>query len=477
MPELTRQIRIIHLSDIHFGSAHRFDPLPTPKGDLPTRLGFPTLLQKLQEALEGPDPGCPVFFCITGDVMTTAAFKESQEAEIFIKGLADLKAFGHARGIESVFVVPGNHDVSYASADVGERWQNWIELANRIYGSRIRREDPWALTQLHHRSRALGVIVLNINTAIHVQKGQPDEDRGHVDLLQLKAIEDSLERVPSVELETSIRIALMHHHPVLIPDLAESGRGYDAVHNSGRLLALLRRFGFHLVLHGHKHFPTVFTDDSRSAFTHGSWRPLLIVAGGSCGSRDLPDVPGKRNCFNDITVKWHPDADQTRIRVRTLGLETHNSDGTELLPERWRWRAMGAVDRAFLPESPAPSSEGIINQFDPSRANDKARVDIYAATRGNLAVVEVLPSLEPDQAYEARFWIVGHNRKEADIPQKVLWSAGPRFPTITVAGNDDATFLGRFDYWGPMLIQAELRFADGETALTYVYARIPERRT
>ncbi len=56
--------------------------------------------------------------------------------------------------------------------------------------------------------------------------------------------------------------------------------GYDAVHNSGKLLTILRRHGFHVILHGHKHDPYVFTEDSRSAFrkTDQTLSSLQLVA-------------------------------------------------------------------------------------------------------------------------------------------------------------------------------------------------------
>jgi hypothetical protein len=37
----------------------------------------------------------------------------------------------------------------------------------------------------------------------------------------------------------------------------------------------------------------------------------------------------------------------------------------------------------------------------------------------------------------------------------------------------DPNFCASFDYWGPMLIQARIRFADGTSCAGYVYARIP----
>jgi len=38
-------------------------------------------------------------------------------------------------------------------------------------------------------------------------------------------------------------------------------------------------------------------------------------------------------------------------------------------------------------------------------------------------------------------------------------------------------FAVSFHYWGPMLIQAELEFDDGQKARAYVYARLPDSTT
>src|SRR5262249_23143064 len=41
-----------------------------------------------------------------------------------------------------------------------------------------------------------------------------------------------------------IKVALVHHHPILLPSFIEAGRGVDAIMNSSSLLSLLREHGF-----------------------------------------------------------------------------------------------------------------------------------------------------------------------------------------------------------------------------------------
>jgi hypothetical protein len=102
------------------------------------------------------------------------------------------------------------------------------------------------------------------------------------------------------------------------------------------------------------------------------------------------------------------------------------------------------------------------------------RTQEYVETRGNLAVVDVRPSLVENEVNEARFWIVGHDEERRVVPEEVVWSAGPRFPVVSIRREDDPRFCATYHYFGSMLIQAQLKFSDGHTAYTYVYANVPE---
>src|SRR3954454_22500713 len=90
----TRQLVILHLSDIHFGRNHRFDYDESPYGDRPSESDYPTLISKLKQDLAGEDPGCPIIVCLTGDITETADVKEFQAAENFITDLSQADVFG-----------------------------------------------------------------------------------------------------------------------------------------------------------------------------------------------------------------------------------------------------------------------------------------------------------------------------------------------------------------------------------------------
>src|SRR5262249_51943793 len=156
----------------------------------------------------------------------------------------------------------------------------------------------------------------------------------------------------------------------------------DAVVLSDKLLSILHRFGFHLLLHGHKHYPLTFLNRVSSAFLDIDDQPIMIVAGGSAGSTGLPAHPKKNKCYNPRTVKWHPEAGQTRIRVITRGLDLYDGDA-DRLPNEWRWKKLKEEDRSFYKGKPIPSP--IVNalrffQYDKAMPNHKESLRVAEYT-------------------------------------------------------------------------------------------------
>lgn len=84
-----------------------------------------------------------------------------------------------------------------------------------------------------------------------------------------------------------------------------------------------------------------------------------------------------------------------------------------------------------------------------------------------MPVVEVLPSLMPGRGYEARAWLVPHHYHK-EFPIRVTWSAGRMFYRKILGAEAAPDFTVSFHYWGLMLIQAELEFADNVKARAYV---------
>jgi 3',5'-cyclic AMP phosphodiesterase CpdA len=196
MTDETRQLLVIHISDTHFGSRHQFEPPLTPTGDRVVD-SRPTMLETLIEDLTGSDPGCPLMVCLTGDLAETGGHKEFEDAKAFIEGLSKAAILGKERGIDSIFAVPGNHDLDYSTDDMHDRWQRWMDFHYRTFKKPDYTGDPYSTARVVDRSDDLGAIIVCLNSAMYVRKDTADEQRGRFDMKQLTAIEDALEAIPN----------------------------------------------------------------------------------------------------------------------------------------------------------------------------------------------------------------------------------------------------------------------------------------
>lgn len=482
------QIRILHLSDLHFGSNHICNhDANTGSGN-----GMATMKDlichdlcdeewsRLDWANQSSQEPTPLVVAVTGDLTQNAELVEFDQAHDFLMGLTEAPLLGTKIRVRDIFAVPGNHDVVFARHEAAHRFGPYCQFYNKIYQSiqpiirpYTRPDDASSLSRIYTfpENRFL---IAEINSCFHVEKDTVDQSRGQVDQQAIAGIRSQLESLSS-EAKDWIKIAIVHHHPVLLPSFIEPGRGVDAICNARSLLRLLRDHRFQLILHGHKHFPQIFSYDPDSAWMSPELSiPQLIVAGGSSGSSSLPDGTQQCNTYNLITVKWNPKALQARIQVVTRGLIRMGA-ACGLDPDQWHWKTLRIFDKTLSPFANSPLLGPYKRQPFPDGddALEKKRKKEYNKLRFNMPVVEVLPSLIPGQGYEARVWLVRH-RNHKESPIQVIWSAGEWFSRKISDSTASPNFCTSFHYWGPMLIQAQLQFSDGVKATAYVYARLPD---
>jgi 3',5'-cyclic AMP phosphodiesterase CpdA len=494
-----RQLTLIHLTDLHFSDRqHRFRPPVPPDGRPGKDLGWPTLLESLtQDWAKGPfanrgvrpnpsipaplqpgqkpDPNTRVVVALTGDLTETSLDTEYANASRFVEGCAAATIFGWKMSADDIFVVPGNHDLQWDQKTPKGRWLRFTDFYNTLRGSRLGADRPEKLTRLIDQS-GNGLIVAEINSSAHIEKDQ--ENRGEVDHAAITSLRRELEAIDPARRHRAIKVALVHHHPVLLPVLAEAKEGYSAFVNSNNLLERLRHFGFHLVLHGHKHMPYTFWYDPACAWEGDLAYPLMIAAGGTAGSKDLKNEPGTTNTYNVITLRWDPDLERVRIHAETRGLVRTDAANKALDPDQLHWKTLRVNDRHFaLPRVPVNYQSG--TPRTPSEAEaaelEEPRGKAIYSTRRNFPVVDILPSLDPQQGNEARVRIEAqveaHGYKP---PTRVEWWAGRNFASlISVTRKQDPTFGARFTYYGAVLIQCRLHWADGTSATAHIFAPLP----
>jgi 3',5'-cyclic AMP phosphodiesterase CpdA len=483
------QARIVHLSDLHFGATHRFTPPPTPAGPPGSARGFPSLASSVAKDLASPDfDGTlwhadgrhqnPLLIAVTGDISETGQNAELRQAGQCIRDLCASRPLSTDVSLKDVALIPGNHDLIYDKADPVERWSVYCSFESALRGtSAIPPERAYDLSRIVDRSDE-GLIVAELNSAFDVVKNTIETHRGQIDEGVLDRLAGELNAIPSEKRARALKIALIHHHPIVLPFFAEPGRGYDAVVGATKLLQLLRQHEFHLVLHGHKHFPHVFSYDPQCAWTGDLPHGLFIVAGGSAGTIDenLPaKEPRATNTYNVIALKWNPDARHGRIRVVTRGLVTTDSDGLSLRAPQWHWTTLKSVDRLLGQPMRLIDPKVEVRPFDDRGDGpyDLERRSHYPRLRGNMPIVDVIPSLDPGQAYDATVCLMPHpSEKQLEMPTRVEWCAGPMFEQVQA--SIVPPFAARFSYWGPANIQVRLHFKDAiETHVVYAHAFQP----
>ncbi len=233
---------LAHLSDPHL------PPLPAPRlRDLAGKraLGYLNWTRNrrhvhrrdvLDTLVSDMQAQVPDHIAITGDLVNLAL-----EAE-FAPSLTWLESVGTP---DRVTVIPGNHDTyvratKHRFADV---WRNYLDAddaaADRPSFPSLRRRGPLALA--------------SVSTAVPTGPLMATGRLGHS---QLEALERMLTQLAG---EQAFRVLLIHH-----PLCSDSH--IKRLTDSADLLAVLRRYGVELILHGHDHVhSTVWVDGPNEA--------------------------------------------------------------------------------------------------------------------------------------------------------------------------------------------------------------------
>lgn len=483
--QYTNQITVVHFSDLHFGSHHICNPEASASGD-----GIPELADLVcsdlssdfgatfgNQTTENSQDEPPVLVAVTGDFTQRAEHGEFEQASNFLSKIASNKILNQTVDKSDIFMIPGNHDVVFTKSTSDERFQPYASFYNKFFSGvrpHIFSHDALSITQIHKINKGDNkILVAEINCCMYVQNDTVDASRGQVAVEAITKLRRELITLKNnSDFNDYIKIVLIHHHVVLLPSFIESGRGVDSVVHARHLLELLSEYDFHIILHGHKHYPHIFSYDPLPLWNENETKiPQLVIAGGSCGSSELPDTTSACNTYGVIQIKWHPAAKQARIKIITRGLKRKGQMGL-LTPDLWKWETVNVSEKIVTPHHSLPT----IKKAKLSKGANDERIAYYEKLRGQMPVVEVMPSLIPEQAYEARVWITPHGRTLTEDKEllTVEWSAGSKFAVQTATKDTNSNFCIAYHYWGPMLIQAKLTFKDGHEAIGFVYARMPK---
>jgi 3',5'-cyclic AMP phosphodiesterase CpdA len=138
------QLRVLHVSDLHFGRNHVCNP-PDPTG---AAAGIPLLRELLRKDLESEEwkksiwayqaqdaEPVPLLIAATGDFAQVADPGEFDQAHDFLDVLVQEPILGSTIDLRDVFVVPGNHDVVFDRSEPEHRFAPYCNFYNKLFQS------------------------------------------------------------------------------------------------------------------------------------------------------------------------------------------------------------------------------------------------------------------------------------------------------------------------------------------------------
>lgn len=273
--------RILHLSDLHFGASIREE--------------MSAVLLRTAKRF------APHFIVASGDLANHPRPTQFRAAREFLDSLQ--KEAGCRP--ESVLVVAGNHDYKISGL-FGLR-----RLSRVPFHVHFRSPDPGdsRLARLGRYAALAANSVMPWGRELHdppLVHSDPDHDVAFV-MINSTPLSDVLSlaqgRVTATDLASlggladradwaraSVRIAVVHHHPLPIPFVRTDSKGrieesFLILQGAGTLLTQLARAGVSMVLHGHKHF----SNFARVEYRGPSGEPVLVSVLGA-GSATLNGV-------------------------------------------------------------------------------------------------------------------------------------------------------------------------------------------
>jgi 3',5'-cyclic AMP phosphodiesterase CpdA len=311
MPKQEPDIVIFHLSDLHFGPFLQGVSRVGEWSSFSAPHDF-GLLAAMEATLDlnrvMQDYGDRLIVVVTGD-MTTAAEPPAYEAVNNYIRDNPFVASDHRVGLRisekmtKIFVVPGNHDM-WIYGNLFSRWKGYAnrrEQYNRYFREPLPNAYPLVINGI---SLTIFTIDTNRVTKLNPLNFKNVLGRGEVGKAQLANIhmlDGKLSTgdfpVPvGFDYNTSLKIALMHHHLALPAECANDFEQNCLLLEDAEMVAnALSNIGVQLVLCGHQHFPYHIPDLSSSS---SSGHKIFLSCAGSA-----TQIGCARNSFSAYEIR------------------------------------------------------------------------------------------------------------------------------------------------------------------------------
>lgn len=282
-------IRLVHISDLHFGSSFNDNT------DNKDKIAIPGIKQtpfnSFQDNLKDIDP-TKTFLIISGDL--TSKFEEAG----FVECKEELLKLNF--NDEKIYIVPGNHDCEQKTEDFGM----FVKHFSNYY-------NPFAkINYICDQGNKVFIVGFN---SIHCANGEEVIFIDEEDMAKLKQNHDKLCHTIS-DFDKFIKIAVVHHN--VMPHPSIEIKKYPDILNLFKFKQVLLDLGFNMILSGHKHQSLV--ERHKVYFDQREGDILLISTGSLCGK-------GGKNSFQVIEVQQETETKQI------VGIDVIEYEGNPLL--------------------------------------------------------------------------------------------------------------------------------------------------
>jgi hypothetical protein len=455
-------MRILHISDLHFGTREDEDAAGKPTGtrtvvhrwtrDTPAgEESNPNTLASVLREDELLRVAAPDLVVATGDIGWSGTPEDYRIAQEFFAGLR-----ATWRGVP-IAILPGNHDVDMREPGPANdaRQDGFIDFLRLVYGADFDRLFPVFVPSSPRTSLAYiqvlsdRLILVGVNSAafLHTRKN------GQVIIAPsvLQGITEQLGKLGSYE--DALRVFALHHHVLPFAE-GPGAKGYDPakvydkpdwslVANSAKLQAWLSRNEFHLVLHGHKHVSHGREDTLRKLHAPPEGHKVLVLGAGSAGVMAPERMHTEPLNFHII------DIDRMARRRWSVQVHVRLIDEREIAPETRRLESYPVLELgASLTHQPSV--------FCAERMDDCHRA-IAAATSDGRLVPSFISVVETPYFYEVKTaQLNGRDVSTAQIEEsfrtlhpeydETMWLDDDEIGRVLIAPREDPRFQFKHGY-------------------------------
>lgn len=210
------------------------------------------------------------YFFVLGDVA------DKGNVEGFILGMKFIKEINTLLDAKKLIFAVGNHDMHRRKENDTIQDSEYMMKLTNGFPFLFKENDQSEEIENYFWANKYCVIeddktlILALNTSCYMDKVNDQKP-----FVFDQAMQESLEKkLSDYNSSKKIKIAVCHHHPTQHSDIDAKYTSLDCIDRGDKLLELLIKNNFTLLMHGHKHFPRLKYDDNFPIFCSGSFSSL-----------------------------------------------------------------------------------------------------------------------------------------------------------------------------------------------------------